>query len=83
MYHEPFLGASTIIYVVICLYTPQPSLLFTVYVTTLGIGDLALLGTTWRSTSSKRKRGMGYHHKYEMSPVFLGLKVYLRPIFLD
>ena len=26
---------------------------------------------------------MGYHHKYEMSPILLGLKVYLGPIFLD
>ena len=27
--------------------------------------------------------GMGYHHKYEISQIFIGLKVYLRPIFLD
>ena len=26
---------------------------------------------------------LGYHHKYEMSPILIGLKVYLRPIFLD
>ena len=24
---------------------------------------------------------MGYHHKCEMSPIFIGLKVYLRPNF--
>ena len=53
MYPKPFFGDSTIIYVVICLYTPQ---VFTAYVTTVGIGDLALLGTTWRSTSSERNQ---------------------------
>ena len=24
-----------------------------------------------------------YHHKYKMSPIFIVLKVYFRPIFLD
>lgn len=44
MYPEPVLEDPIIIYVVICLYTPQPSLLSTVYVTTVGLRRLSTIG---------------------------------------
>ena len=41
------------------------------------LGDRAILA------AAPKFCGMGYHHKYEMSPILIGLKVYLRPLFLD
>ena len=41
------------------------------------LGDRAFL-----AAAPKLWNGLPYH-KYEMSPILIGLKVYLRPIFLD
>ena len=32
-------------------------------------------------TLTKKTCGVGYHHKYEMSPIFIGLKVLLKTHF--
>ena len=40
-----------------------------------------ILGDRTFLAAAPKPCGMGYHHKYEMSPIFIGLKAYLRPIF--